>query len=462
MSCRSRTAWASVIAALAFAVTTIAGLEAATTPADTGAVRPVAVVADACSPQPCTWNFHQIKVFPAQAPGKHGAGVTVAVVDTWVDHEHPELAGRVVGHAYCVGLGGRCQANARNADECTHGTHVAGTVAAKNYGVAPNAGILAVQVLSYEDGDCSGSTEDVAAGIRYAAQRGADVINLSLGAMVPGLFQSGQVSDAVTDAARAGAVVVFAAGNSTVPVSDNYGANAVLVAATGPDGGLASYSSRGGAIDLAAPGGDDGAAGLTSCQKSTCVLSTEPRGRYALREGTSMAAPHVSGTAALLLAQHPRRGRSNVISTLRETARPLSGVRDGLIDADAALRSATETVPRTSTSRAASPQDRTTTQPAQLAPAPGSSQAARAPVTPPRTRFHIGPNTTTEADANAEQQQAGAFGQTEQAPTLQQPQANTADQFSARVALAILGLLALCGAGALWLSGRRPNPPPLD
>lgn len=460
MSCRSRIAWASVIAALAFSVTTIVGLDDALAPARAGAVRPVAVAADACGAQPCTWNFQQIKAYPAQAPGKYGAGVTVAVVDTWVDHEHPELAGRVVGHAYCVGAGGRCQGNTRNADDCTHGTHVAGTVAAKNYGVAPRAGILAVQVLSYQDGDCSGSTEDVAAGIRYAAKQGVDVINLSLGAMVPGLFQSGQVSDAVADAARAGAVVVFAAGNSTVPVSDNYGANAMLVAATGPRGSLASYSSRGGAIDLAAPGGDDGAAGLTSCEKSTCIMSSEPRGRYALREGTSMAAPHVSGTAALLLAQHPRRGRSNVISVLRETARPLNGVRDGLIDADAALRSATETVPGATTSRATSPERLTGTQPARVAPAPGSSQAAEAPATPPRTRFRIAQGTTTKADPAAPPL-ADTF---EQAPPLpqQQPQANTAEPFSARVALAILALLALCGAGALWLSSSRPNRPPLD
>lgn len=458
MSCRSRTAWASMITALAIAVTSVAGLDGATMPADPGPVRPVAVTQDACGPQPCTWNFQQIKVFGAQAPGKHGAGVTVAVVDTWVDHEHPELAGRVVGHAYCVDVGGQCQADARNADQCTHGTHVAGTVAAKNYGVAPEAGVLAVQVLSYRDGDCSGSTEDVAAGIRYAAQHGADVINLSLGAMVPGLFQSSQVSDAVADAARAGAVVVFAAGNSTVPVSDDYGDNAMLVAATGPRGGLASYSSRGGAIDLAAPGGDDGAAGLTSCQKSTCIMSPEPRNRYALREGTSMAAPHVSGTAALLLAQHPRRGRSDVITALRTTARPVSGVRNGLIDADAALRlRAPATNPGTTTRGPAATDRRTTTQPAQLAPSPRSGQTPRRTAAPRRTWTLADPRTTTEAGA-AEQQPTD--GSAEQAPPLpQQPQASPAADFPAPIALGILAVLGLCGAGALWLSNSRPNPP---
>lgn len=298
-----------------------------------------ALAAESCGGQPCTWNFGQIKVTPAQPLGNRGAGVTVAVVDTWIDNTHPELRDRIIGHATCFEAEGGCQTNTQSRDECTHGTHVAGTVASTNYGVASQADILGVQVLTYDGGTCSGSAEDVAAGIRFATSQGVGVINLSVGSLVPGLFQSQAVSDAVNDAARAGAVVVFAAGNSTVPLSDDYNSDALLVAATGPGGRLASYSSRGGAIDLAAPGGDSGAGGLTSCSESTCILSTEPKGAYALRKGTSMAAPHVAGTAALLLAQDRQRGRADVVAALRKTARPLSGVQYGLIDAEAALRS---------------------------------------------------------------------------------------------------------------------------
>lgn len=317
-------AWAGLVAAVVLSV--LLPLEPSS---------PVAVADESCAGQPCTWNFGQIKVPAAQPLGSRGEGVTVAIVDSWVDQSHPELRDRVIGHAYCVGTGGQCRANTRSVDECTHGTHVAGTVASTNYGVAPKARLLAVQVLSEDGDDCSGSAKDAAAGIRFAASQRASVINLSLGGLVPGLFQSEAVSSAVRDAARAGAVVVFAAGNTTIPVSDDYGSAAMLVAATGPNGGLASYSSRGGAIDLAAPGGD---AGLAPCERSTCILSTVPHGAYALHEGTSMAAPHVSGVAALLLAQNPQRGRADVVSTLRETARSLSGVRNGLVDAEAALK----------------------------------------------------------------------------------------------------------------------------
>lgn len=422
---------------------------------------PRAVAEELCGGQPCTWNFEQIKVPPAQPLGNHGAGVRVAIVDTWVDHTHAELRDRVISHAYCVDTDGRCRANTRSPDGCTHGTHVAGTVASANYGVAPQADLLAVQVLSYDDGDCSGSAEDVAAGIRFAAAQRAGVINLSLGALVPGVFQSEAVRSAVRDAARVGSVVVFAAGNSTVPLSDDYGSDAMLVAATGPNGGLASYSSRGGAIDLAAPGGDDGAAGLAACAKSTCILSTEPKGGYALREGTSMAAPHVSGAAALLLAQDPKRGRADVLTTLRESARSLSGVRYGLVDAEAALRLRAR---RGSTSPAAS--DGTNGSVARgpdSGPSATSARSARSGSSIPGVRPYAtdlanrGSTTAPGANEAGWPETVGGDAPHGQPPPLaaQQPRDDTSDRFPLTVAVAIVALVAFIAWWAIRASADR-------
>lgn len=339
---------------------------------------PAAVAAGA--PVQGTWHADQARVPDARDPGRDGDGVLVAVLDSWVDAQHPDFEGRVLAGGSCAG--GTCRDGAPAPDPCDHGTHVAGTVASSSYGVAPRARILPVKVLAYEPASatrpagCSGTTGDVAAGIRYAVARGARVLNLSLGGDVPGISSSSSIATAVAEAARAGVVVVFAAGNASVPVADSYGGDALIVAATGSDGQLASYSQRDVGVSLAGPGGDADGQG---CQPGSCVISLFPGARYALAAGTSMAAPHVAGVAALLLAQDAARDRQQVIDRLLGTARPLAGAGSGLVDATAALGTAT-TQPQSVASPAPPPAGPTTPPP--TAP-PSEIPPTPVQVTPP-------------------------------------------------------------------------------
>jgi subtilisin family serine protease len=159
--------------------------------------------------QDITWHGSQIKMYDAQSAGRSGKGVVVAVIDGWVDTTHPDFEGRALRGADCTS--GTCVAGQKS-DGCTHGTHVAGTVGASSFGVAPKATILPVRVLVDDGKDgCTGDPADVAAGIRWAVAHGAKVLNLSLGPDIPGLASSSTIPIAVSEAASAGVVVVFSA-----------------------------------------------------------------------------------------------------------------------------------------------------------------------------------------------------------------------------------------------------------
>jgi serine protease len=283
-----------------------------------------------------------------------GAGVVVAVLDTG-QINHPDLIANMP-EGWGVDMI-EDSARARDGDgrdmnptdegdwwsyaSSWHGTHVAGTIgAAQNNigisGVAPNVSIQHVRVL----GAGGGSFNDVIDGIRWAAgltttwdgrqwsyfgltanAHPADVINMSLGGI--GACW-GTLQTAITEARAAGTVVVTAAGNDTIDASQFTPANCndtVTVAATGRVGGLAGYSNFGSSVDIAAPGGD--------MPRDSGILSTVGTGSttltgygYANYNGTSMAAPHVAGVAALVASQHPTWGPTEIEAALYAGARP--------------------------------------------------------------------------------------------------------------------------------------------
>jgi len=223
------------------------------------------------------WGLDRLRAETAW-PVVDGAGVVVAVIDTGVAR-HPDLAGSVVPGVDLSGSGG----DGRN-DGHSHGTHVAGTIAATANngigiaGVAPGVAIMPVKVLG--DGG-SGSSGDVARGIIWAADRGADIINMSLGSDTP----SPATETAVRYAIDRGVTVIAAAGNdggfgSPLSYPANY-PGVVSVGATTSQDRRAFFSSFNSSVDVAAPG--------------AAILSTVPGGGYATKNGTSMAAPHAAG-----------------------------------------------------------------------------------------------------------------------------------------------------------------------
>jgi serine protease len=261
------------------------------------------------------WALTHIDAVQAWGTAK-GAGATIAIVDTGIDLSHPDLKSKIVSAWTCIDS---CKAGGN--DDNGHGSHVAGIAAAVTdngegvSGVAPKAKLIAVKVL---DKNGKGFTSDVALGIKWAADKGARVVNLSLGPEVGlslDVLGAGEVSDAVDYAWNKGAVVVAAAGNDALPfTSYTFTANLLVVGATGPDDRLASYSTAGAGVDVYAPGGD---ATTATCTKRDCIVSAYKDGGYATMDGTSMATPQVSGIAALLRSQG--RNNSQTVSRIKST-----------------------------------------------------------------------------------------------------------------------------------------------
>ena len=325
-----------------------------------------------------SWSDQLADLVGAGSLAGNGRGVTVAVLDTWVDVTHPDFGGRVSRGVTCTGA--RCVPGADRPDTCDpHGTHVTGIVASSRYGVAPEANVVPIRVLTSASGSCAANAADVALGIRYAIDHHIKLINVSLGSTFPLADPRRVLPAAVTAAKQAGDLVIVAAGNGQAAAASTYGPDALTVAALGPNGLIASYSQRGKGVDIAAPGGD--AAG-GSCDPADCVVSTWEDGGYASDAGTSMAAPFVSGTAALLLSQDPHRTVAQVRQIILSTAKPLPQAGAGRLDILAAVR-----LHAASGSDSLSPSDIPSargTSSASITPAPGAG-AAPTPSSSPGT-----------------------------------------------------------------------------
>ena len=231
------------------------------------------------------WGVDRVDAEKAHAAGATGAGAHVAIIDTGIDSDHPDLQANLgAGTAFVDARGPYAEPWD---DDDGHGTHCAGTAGAVDngsgvVGVSTEATLHAVKVL---DKDGSGSWSDVAAGIQYVGEQGWEVGSLSLGG-----GRSSVVEDACNYAAGQGVLLVAAAGNSSEDVGTFAPATydtVVAVSATDSSDGLASFSNYGTDIELAAPG--------------VSITSTYPGG-YATLSGTSMACPHVAGAAGLVMA----------------------------------------------------------------------------------------------------------------------------------------------------------------
>jgi subtilisin family serine protease len=233
-----------------------------------------------------SWGVNRIGAGAIHDSGNQGAEIKIAVIDTGINYNHPDL-----NDNYKSGID-YVNDDDDPVDDNGHGTHCAGIIAAENndvgvVGVAPAASLFAVKVL---DSKGSGYVSDVVAGIDWSITNGMQVISMSLGST----SSSTSLQQACNNAYNKGIVLVAAAGNSgqarigsTVTYPARY-SSVIAVGATDSNNARASWSSTGPELELSAPGVN--------------ILSTYLNGAYATMSGTSMACPHVAGTATLVLS----------------------------------------------------------------------------------------------------------------------------------------------------------------
>ncbi len=328
------------------------------------------------------WHYYEATgglTAPTAWDASTGTGVVVAVIDTGY-RPHADLAGNIVpGYDMIIDtavandgngrdnsaldpgdwtVAGECGAGSPASSSSWHGTHVAGTIAALTNnasgvaGVAFGAKVQPIRVL----GKCGGYTSDIADGIVWASGGSvpglpvnttpARVLSLSLGG---GGACATTTQSAINSARSRGSVVVVAAGNSAANAANFTPASCtgvISVAATTRSGGRASYSNFGTVVDVAAPGGQMSVAGDPNGVLSTLNTGATTPGAdsYAYYQGTSMATPHVSAVAALMLAKNAALTPDQVESLIKSTARAFpatcSQCGTGIVNAAAAVAAA--------------------------------------------------------------------------------------------------------------------------
>jgi subtilisin family serine protease len=271
-----------------------------------------------------------VDLIEAKKAWKHTTGerVRVGVIDTGISFVHPDLMGNVVR---CVDLSGNSRALPM--DFNGHGTHVAGIIAAKNnkigtIGVAPKAWLYGIKAFN-SDGEST--TANVVEALHWCINNRMHVINMSFGSSEP----SELIHDAVKEAYRRGIIMVASAGNDGPNGGVDYPAKypeVIGVGSIGKLGRISKYSSRGEGLDVLAPG-----------EK---IYSTWFDGGYKELDGTSMSAPHVTGTLALLKALRPSETAGSILKALGSYSLPMSfrSQKPGIIHVPFLLKNVRELV----------------------------------------------------------------------------------------------------------------------
>ncbi len=269
---------------------------------------------DKQSPQTVPWGLQAVEAERAWEYTR-GEGISIAVIDTGIDHTHPDLKDNL-GEGYNV-----LKPGSAPDDDNGHGTHVAGTIAAIDnsfgvVGVAPRARVHAVKSL---DRFGNGFLSDLIEALDWCVSNGIRVVNMSLGS------PEGNESfhEAIKRAYNAGVVLVAAAGNEG-GVGDTVGYPArypetIAVSAIDVESKMPGFASRGPDVDVLAPG--------------VKILSTWPGNQYRELNGTSMATPHVAGIAAMVLATHKGFTPDQAKRHLRAAARRVVGLGYPVVDA---------------------------------------------------------------------------------------------------------------------------------